>query len=74
MKKGLLIVTFVVLVIIGACTTASEAPSATDQAVQQAMKEFVDKRLAENDNTYPIQGKAAEFDYLHDGVKEVDGM
>ena len=38
--------------------------------VQVAMKEFVDNKLANDNNVYKIEDKSGIFDYLHDGVKQ----
>ncbi|MEE8184834.1 MAG: hypothetical protein V3T96_00335 [Thermodesulfobacteriota bacterium] len=44
------------------------------RAVQGAMDRFIQDKLAKQGGTYEIRGIKAEFDYLHAGVEEEDGL
>jgi len=61
------------LLIVG-CAGGKAADTVDKQAVQKAMDIFIQKKLADNDNVYDINGVETEFDYLHDGVNEKDGL
>lgn len=58
-------------------TEAEPAQSAaTDfdtDAVQAAMTEYINAKLGENDSMYAIEAMNGAFDYVHDGVSEMDG-
>ncbi|MFQ5569505.1 MAG: hypothetical protein ACE5G0_07505 [Rhodothermales bacterium] len=43
------------------------------EAVQAAMQTHIEAKLEANEGTYDVQGIAATFDYLHDGVNEAEG-
>ena len=57
------------LVLLVSCNNGG-AISVEDKAkVQGAMKEYVDTKLAINNNVYNIEDLKGVFDYLHEGVK-----
>ena len=72
MKKGLAsVAVLVVALCVAGCQGAEEG--ADNAAVQRAMDTFLQGKLSEG-SAYEIQGVTTQFDYLHDGVKEKDGL
>ena len=67
MRYVLFIVVFFIA-IVGACS--SEAGEVDKKAVQEAMRTYIDAKMAKGGGTYDIQGTKAEFDYIHSGVKK----
>jgi len=74
---------FILLVIVFAGIVASCKKQEQEQvkekeidkvAVQTAMDSFIQEKLSTQEGTYDIKGVNAKFDYLHDGVKESDGL
>ena len=61
------------LTMISSCTSG-EISSDEKAKVQGAMKEFVNDKLAKDDNVYKIEDKSGVFDYLHEGVKKNGDM
>lgn len=54
-------------------STMTEASANDSEAIQAVMTAYVDAKLAGNDNVYAVDDKNGAFDYLHKGVKEMDG-
>ncbi len=71
MIKTKMIVLAVLLIVLG-CSRQAKAPD--EAGAQAAMKAFIDQRVASQGGVYAIKGVSAEFDYLHDGVDERDGL
>lgn len=72
MKKGIASVAVLALAFcVAGCQGAEEGQE--NAAIQSAMNTFLKGKLLEGD-AYEIQGVATQFDYLHDGVKEKDGL
>ena len=61
------------LTMLSSCTSG-KISSDEKAKVQEAMKEFVNDKLAKDDNVYKIEDKSGVFDYLHEGVKKNGGM
>lgn len=72
MKKGSAILAVAILALFAAgCQSGEE--EFDNAAIQSAMTTFINGKLSE-DKAYDIQGVTTEFDYLHDGVKEKNGL
>lgn len=72
MKMGLASVVVLALALcLAGCEGTEEG--ADNAAVQSAMDAFIRGKLSEG-NAYDIRGVTTQFDYLHDGVKEKDGL
>ena len=66
-RPGILFVLSLTLLL--SCTNGKMS---TDEKkkIQDAMKVFVDDKLAKDGNVYKIEEKSGVFDYLHEGVKK----
>lgn len=72
MNKGIASVAVLVLAFcVAGCQGAEEVQD--NAAIQSAMNTFIQGKLSEG-NAYVIQGVTTQFDFLHDGVKEKDGL
>jgi hypothetical protein len=67
MRYVLFVVLFLIT-LVGACS--SEAGGVDKKAVQEAMRTYIDAKVARGGGTYDIQGTKADFDYIHSGVKK----
>jgi hypothetical protein len=65
-------VILVVFIFVLGCSRQVNGPDTA--GVQAAMKGFIEERMAGQGGAYSIKGVSAEFDYLHDGVDERDGL
>jgi len=69
---------YAMLLMIGILFLVGCTQTVTDEVdnvgVQAAMDSFVQARLAESDGVYAVGDVDTEFDYLHDGVSEKDGL
>lgn len=54
-------------------TTKMAAPENSEQ-IKAAMQTFIDAKLASGNNVYAIGDLEGTYDYLHDGIKEIDGI
>ncbi len=71
MTKAILLVLALLLIVPG-CSKKAKGP---DKAgAQAAMQSFIDERVASEGGTYSIKGVSTEFDYIHEGVGERDGL
>jgi len=70
-RPGILFVLSLTLLL--SCTNGKMS---TDEKkkIQDAMKVFVDDKLAKDGNVYKIEEKSGVFDYLHEGVKKSGDM
>ena len=66
--RYVLVIAVFFITIVGACS--SEAGEVDKEAVQEAMRTYIDAKMAKGGGTYDIQGRKAEFDYIHSGVKK----
>ena len=71
MIKTKSIVLVVFLFVLG-CSQQAKAPDAA--GARAAMLGFIEERVASQGGVYAIKGVSAEFDYLHEGVDERDGL
>lgn len=62
------------LVILVSCAKDRTLSIGEKAKVQGAMKEYVDTKLALNNNVYKIEDLRGDFDYLHEGVKTKDDL
>jgi cytochrome c556 len=67
MRYVLFVVLFLIT-LVGACS--SEAGGVDKEAAQEAMRTYIDAKMAKGGGPYDIQGTKAEFDYIHSGVKK----
>ena len=65
-------VVLVLLLIALGCSRQVEGPDAA--GARAAMRGFIEERVASQGGVYAIRGVNAEFDYLHEGVDERDGL
>ena len=42
--------------------------------IQDSMSQYIQSKTSPDTNTYDIEGVAAKFDYIHDGVNKKDGL
>ena len=69
MNTTLSILIISALLIIGGCATQT----VDNKGVQTAMNDFIQAKLSA-DSMYTVADQQTTFDYLHDGVKEKDGL
>jgi hypothetical protein len=73
-RTGFIVWTVLVAVFVVACESQERRAEIDTEAVQAAMNSFVQTKLTQQGGTYDAKGVKAEFDYLHSGVKEDNGL
>lgn len=56
----------------GDSATKLDTPENSEQ-IKAAMQTYIDAKLAADNNVYAIGDLEGTYDYLHDGIKEIDG-
>lgn len=83
MKKWIALSIFAVLVFSGSSfaedkgsrsSIGSGDVSIDKTAIQDSMSQYIRAKTSPQTNTYAIEGVGAKFDYIHSGVKEMDGL
>ena len=54
-------------------STMAETAAHDNEAIQAVAAAYVDAKLAAADSMYVIGDKSGAYDYMHDGVREMDG-
>ena len=71
--KSITLIATAVLAAVALASCQGAVTDAANAAIQEAMNAYIQAKLAASNDTYDIKGVAATFDYLHDGVMEVEG-
>jgi|ETNmetMinimDraft_2_1059921.scaffolds.fasta_scaffold14222_3 hypothetical protein len=60
---------------LGGCITGNVVSEVESAGVVTAMEDFIQTKMAREGGTYSVEGRATQFDYLHDGISlKSDGL